>query len=32
MTGEEYWHLKRGDTVTVETSFNSYAKGEVFKV
>lgn len=32
MTGEEYWHLKRGDTVTVETSFNGYTKGKVFKV
>lgn len=37
MTGEEYWHLKRGDTITVETSFNNYTKGDytkgkVFKV
>lgn len=37
MTGEEYWHLKRGDTITVETSYNDYTKsdytkGKVFKV
>lgn len=32
MTGEEYFHLKRGDTITVETSFNGYTKGEVCKV
>ena len=37
MTGEEYFHLKRGDTITVETSSNDYTKGDytkgkVFKV
>lgn len=37
MTGEEYFHLKRGDTITVETSSNdytkgNYTKGKVFKV
>lgn len=37
MTGEEYWNLKRGETITVETSSNNYTKGnytkgKVFKV
>lgn len=32
MTGEEYFKLKRGDTITVETPFAGYTKGQVFKV
>lgn len=32
MTGEEYWNLKRGDTITVETPFYKYQKGQVFRV
>ena len=32
MTGEEFWNLKRGDTITVETPFSKYKKGQVFKV
>ena len=37
MTGEEYLNLKRGETITVETSSNdytkgNYTKGKVFKV
>lgn len=32
MTGEEYFKLRRGDTITVETPFAGYTKGQVFKV
>ena len=32
MTGEEYFKLRRGDTITVETPFAGYRKGRVFKV
>ena len=32
MTGDEYFKLKRGDTITVETPFAGYKKGQVFKV
>lgn len=32
MAGEEYFKLKRGDTITVETPFAGYTKGQVFKV
>ena len=32
MTGEEYFKLKRGDTITVETPLAGYTKGQVFKV
>lgn len=32
MTGEEYFRLKIGDTITVETPLAGYTKGQVFKV
>lgn len=32
MTGEEYLYLKRGTTITVETPFTVYTKGQTFKV
>ena len=32
MTGDEYFNLKRGSNVTVETSFNRYTKGQVLRV
>ena len=32
MTGEEYWNLKRGSNVTVETPFSYFTKGQVLKV
>lgn len=32
MTGEEFWNLKRGATITVETPFSRYKKGQVLKV
>jgi len=32
MTGEEFFNLKRGSNVTVETPFSRYKKGQVLKV
>ena len=32
MTGEEYWNLKRGSNVTVETPFSYFTEGQVLKV
>lgn len=32
MTGEEYWSLKRGSIITVETSFYKHERGQVLKV
>ena len=32
MTGEEYFNLKRGSNVTVETSFDRYTEGQVLRV
>ena len=32
MTGEEFWNLKRGATITVETPFSYFTKGQVLKV
>lgn len=32
MTGEEYFKLRRGDTITVETPFAGYTKEQIFKV
>ncbi len=32
MTGEEYFSLRRGNHVTVETSFSYFKKGQVLKV
>lgn len=32
MTGEEYLYLRRGTTITVETPFTSYTKGQTFKI
>lgn len=32
MTGEEFFNLKRGSNVTVETSFSYFTKGQVLKV
>lgn len=32
MTGDEYWNLKRGSNVTVETPFGYFTKGQVLKV
>ncbi len=32
MTGEEFFNLKRGSNVTVETSFSYFKKGQVLKV
>ena len=32
MTGDEYFSLKRGNNVTVETSFSDFTKGQVLKV
>ena len=32
MTGEEYWNLKRGSNVTVETPFSYFKKGQVLRV
>lgn len=32
MTGEEFWNLKRGSNVTVETPFSYFTKGQVFRV
>ena len=32
MTGEEYWNLKRGSNVTVETPFSYFIEGQVLKV
>ena len=32
MTGEEFWNLKRGATITVETPFSCFTKGQVLKV
>lgn len=32
MTGEEYFNLKRGSNVTVETPFSCFAEGQVLKV
>lgn len=32
MTGEEYFNLKRGSNVTVETPFSCYTEGQVLRV
>lgn len=32
MTGKEYWNLKRGSNVTVETPFSYFTEGQVLKV
>ena len=32
MTGDEYFSLKRGNNVTVETSFSYFTEGQVLKV
>ena len=32
MTGEEFFNLKRGATITVETPFSCFTKGQVLKV
>lgn len=32
MTGDEYFSLRRGNHVTVETSFSCFTKGQVLKV
>ena len=32
MTGEEFFNLRRGSNVTVETPFDYYTKGQVLKV
>ena len=32
MTGEEFFNLKRGSNVTVETTFSCFTKGQVLKV
>ena len=32
MTGDEYFNLKRGSNVTVETPFSCFTKGQVLKV
>ena len=32
MTGEEFFNLRRGSNVTVETSFNYFTEGQVLKV
>lgn len=32
MTGEEYWNLKRGSNVTVETPFSYFTEGQVLRV
>ena len=32
MTGDEYFNLKRGSNVTVETTFSCFTKGQVLKV
>lgn len=32
MTGDEYWNLKRGSNVTIETPFGYFTKGQVLKV
>ena len=32
MTGDEYFNLKRGSNVTVETPFGHFTKGQVLKV
>ena len=32
MTGDEYFNLKRGSNVTVETPFSCYTEGQVLKV
>lgn len=32
MTGDEYFNLKRGSNVTVETPFSYFTKGQVLKV
>ena len=32
MTGDEYFSLRRGSNVTVETPFGNFTKGQVFKV
>ena len=32
MTGEEFFNLKRGSNVTVETPFSCFTKGQVLKV
>lgn len=32
MTGDEYFNLKRGSNVTVETPFSYFTKGQVFRV
>lgn len=32
MTGEEFFNLRRGSNVTVETPFSYFTKGQVFKV
>jgi hypothetical protein len=32
MTGDEFFNLKRGSNVTVETPFSRYKKGQVLKV
>ena len=32
MTGEEFWNLKRGATITVGTPFSCFTKGQVLKV
>jgi hypothetical protein len=32
MTGEEFFNLKRGSNVTVETPFSYFTKGQVLKV
>ena len=32
MTGEEFFNLRRGSNVTVETPFGDFTKGQVFRV
>ena len=32
MTGDEYFNLKRGSNVTIETPFSYFSKGQVLKV
>lgn len=32
MTGEEFWNIRRGATITVETPYSKYKKGQVLKV
>ena len=32
MTGDEYFNLKRGSNVTVETPFSYFTKGQVLRV